>query len=209
MIRVGDRLKKERVAQGLTIEQVAKGTKIRPSFLAAIERGDYTKLPSSAYIQGFVKNYAEFLGLPKREYAALFRREFDEKEHVRVLPEGFGTTDMPMRRFTLSPTVIFIVFIFLVLLGYAGFQYRYAIINPPLTIETPKENATVQQSVTVTGKTDHNAVVTVNDSPTIVDNGGNFSKKVSLFTGKTVITVKAQNRFGNQTQVERHVTVKE
>lgn len=56
----------KRGKKGLSINDAADATKIRMSFISAIERGEYKKLPSGAYIQGFVKNYIEFLGLPKR-----------------------------------------------------------------------------------------------------------------------------------------------
>ena len=52
MIRVGQLLRDERVRKRLTIEEVAKATKIRTNFLSAIEKGEYKKLPSSAYAQG-------------------------------------------------------------------------------------------------------------------------------------------------------------
>src|SRR5579872_1705923 len=89
MVKLGERLLEERKAQGFSTEEVAKATKIRHEFIEAIEKGDYKKLPSTAYAQGFVKNYVEFLGLPEKELLALFRREFKEEEFLGVLPQSF------------------------------------------------------------------------------------------------------------------------
>src|SRR5258707_6377504 len=89
MVRLGQRLKEERLSKGFTIEEVAKATKIRPQFITAIEQSNYKQLPSKAYAHGFVKNYISFLELPLRESLAMFRRELDEKEYLDVLPDSF------------------------------------------------------------------------------------------------------------------------
>ena len=73
MVHVGEKLSEERIRRGLTLEEVAKATKIRASFLQAIEKGEYKKLPSGTYVHGFVRNYAKFLGLPEYEILSLFK----------------------------------------------------------------------------------------------------------------------------------------
>src|SRR5436309_11870824 len=99
MVRVGQRLHEKRVQKKLTLEDIASATRIKARFLAAIESGEYTKLPSPAYAQGFVRNYASYLGLPKSEITALFRREFDEKKAYKVLPDSLTyTKEFPLKR---------------------------------------------------------------------------------------------------------------
>jgi len=88
MVRLGQRLFDERRKRGLSLDEVAAATKIRGSFLSAIEKGDYTKLPSPSYAQGFVLNYATYLGFQRKETLALFRREFDERKEFKVLPKN-------------------------------------------------------------------------------------------------------------------------
>lgn len=210
MIRVGQRLQQERTKKGITIEEVAKATKIRLSFLSAIEKGDYKKLPSMAYAQGFVKNYAEFLGVPTRELMAIFRREFNEREFVKVLPEGFAKEeDFSILRFKFNQTMLLGLTFIVVLIGYVLFQYRFAILNPPLSIATPKENQTVTSPVFVSGETDPNATVHVNDMVAEINKDGTFEKKISLFPGKAIIRVRVANRIGNETQMERKVIVEQ
>lgn len=210
MVHIGQRLYEERVKKGLTLEEVAKATRIRPSFLLAIEKSEYSKLPSSAYIVGFVKNYADYLGLPKRESLALLRREFNLGEAREILPKGFATRgDMPMKQFRLGPAFIGGIIFFVALLSFLLFQNRYAFINPPLDISTPHESQVVEKNIMVVGKTDANATVIVNDTVVSVENNGEFQKNITLFPGKSTIRITAQNRFGNKTFVERHVEVKE
>ncbi|MBI2074632.1 MAG: helix-turn-helix domain-containing protein [Candidatus Levybacteria bacterium] len=210
MIRVGQKLYEERVKKGLTLDEVSKATKIKVSFLSAIEKGEYQKLPSRAYAHGFLRNYTEFLGLPKKETLALFRREFDEDQVFKVLPEGLANpSDFPVNRFKSWQNIFYIVIISLILLGYILFQYRFAILNPQLQIYSPKEKQiVVSQEVEISGKTDPNTTILVDSITIPVDQNGNFKKKIDLFSGKTVITIKAINRFGRQTTVDRQVEVK-
>ncbi|MCL5970461.1 MAG: helix-turn-helix domain-containing protein [Patescibacteria group bacterium] len=210
MIRVGSKLKEERIRKKISLEEVAKAIKIRPSFLSAIEKGDYQKLPSSAYAVGFVRNYASFLGLPEKEILALFRREFDEEKYFKVLPEGlYKKEDFPIKRIKFQQTILVVFLIFLALLAYILFQYRYAIINPPLSLDLPKENSVISsKSVTVAGTTDSNATLYVNNSSVSLDKDGKFKKELDLFPGKSTIKIKAVNRFGKQTEIERRIEVK-
>lgn len=210
MIRFGQKLHDERVRKGLTLEDVAKATKIRVSFLSAIEKGEYKKLPSSAYAEGFVKNYSEFFGFSSKEMLAIFRREFDEKRVYSVLPKPFATTDdFPGKKMPMQQTMLVGLLFFLGILIYIFFQYKYAIINPPLTILSPKENQVFStSSVPVSGETDPNAAVTVGNESTTVDENGHFKKTLSLFPGKQQIIVKAVSRFGRENTITRTVTVR-
>ena len=209
MLRVGDRLAQERKRQGLTIEDVAKATKIRPEFLSAIEKGDYKKLPSSAYIQGFVRNYTEYLGLPIKETIAVFKREFDEREYLGVLPDSFTKKQTSvLSGFRLGPTTMLLGIIILFVVGFMLFQYRAAFLSPALTVSSPSENATVSsQTVSVVGQTDANTTLTINDVPVYVDKDGNFRKDISVFSGQTTIVIKGENSFGRTSTVIRHINV--
>jgi cytoskeletal protein RodZ len=207
MTKAGEKLQKARLEKGLTLEDVAKSTKIKVEFLSYIENGEYEKLPSVSYAHGFVRNYAEFLGLPEKQIMALFRREFDEEKAYRVLPRGFEKTEeFSVSKFKLERTIILIILIFIVFMGYLLFQYRYAFLNPPLNIISPQDKSTTSSStINVIGRTDSNSTVYVNKDVTSVDQNGDFSKEISVFPGETVITVKVINKFSRQT--ERQITV--
>ncbi|QQG40903.1 MAG: helix-turn-helix domain-containing protein [Candidatus Levyibacteriota bacterium] len=209
MIRVGQKLKEARLKKGLTVADAAKATKIKALFLEALEKGDYTKLPSVAYAQGFVRNYAIFLGIPTQALLAIFRREFDEKKMYKVLPEGFvETSDFSTKRLPVR-TILVGLLLFVGLFGYIFFQYKYAVINPPLVILQPKENQVVETAdVVVLGKTDVNVSLSINSVPVSLDENGQFKKTINVFPGKETIIVKAVSRFGTETIVERHIEIK-
>lgn len=210
MIKVGEKFKEKRLEKGLSFEDVSKNTKIKISFLEAIENGEYEKLPSVSYAQGFVRNYAKFLGLNEKETMAIFRREFDEERTFKVLPRGFEQKDnFPTSGFKIKQTAFIVLIVIAGFILYILFQYRYAFLNPPLNVITPKDMQQISSSVVnVSGQTDPNATVYVNNNAVSVDDNGNFQKFVDVFPGKTFITVKVVNKFSRQSEKTLEVFIK-
>lgn len=210
MIHIGDTLHEARQKKGLTLEQVAKATKIRASFLDAIEKGEYDKLPGPNYAHGFVKNYVEFLGLPVRENLALFRREYDENEQRKLMPQGLmGKENISLRKFSVKQIAWLSVAVIFALFAYLLFQYRAAFWPPMLTVAEPQQHAVVSgQMVEVKGATDADAAVTVNNLPAYVDANGQFIKEIPVFPGNATITIKAINSFGKIAIIQRQIQVK-
>jgi len=210
MIRVGERLKEERERQGYSLDDIAIATKIRPQFLKGIEEGNYKGLPSSAYIQGFVKNYIDYLGLPQKQLMALFRREFDEQEYRTVLPENItAKKEISLNRVRIRQVFVLGGAVILVLLIYIFLQYKAAFFNPSLTVDSPQEQSVItSQTVTVSGSTEANDSVTVNNVPVFVDGSGDFKKEITVFSGNSTITIKSTNTFGKTSTILRHIVVK-
>lgn len=210
MIRVGQRLYEERTRRGLTIDEVAKATKIRPQFIKAIETGNFRQLPSSAYAIGFVKNYVAFLGLPTRQFLPMFRREFDEKEYAEVLPESFTRTRaFSTKKYRYIRIIVVVLAILIPVFCYSLFQYRYAFFNPALRIQNPSDMSHIKSdSVSVTGKTDPNVLISINGSSVLVDDNGYFTKDIPVFPGAMTVTVTAVNSFGRKTTLQRHIIIK-
>jgi cytoskeleton protein RodZ len=72
--KIGPVLEKARKERGLTLEEVEHATKIRKRYLAGLEREDYGVLPDAVYAQGFLKTYANYLGLDGEELARELRK---------------------------------------------------------------------------------------------------------------------------------------
>ena len=209
MIRLGYLLQRKRLRKKLTLEQIEKAIKIKASFLAAIEKGDYHNLPSPAYAKGFVINYASFLGISKAEATALFRREFDEKRAYKVLPDSLTRGEnFPLFRIKIQESLIVVSGLVIVFLGFIFFQYSSFFFAPELNVYFPKDGAIVNKETIVKGKTDAEATVTVNKEEVSLDDKGEFTKKLELFPGKTEIVITAKSRFGKETTIKREIVVK-
>jgi len=74
-----------RVARGMTLQQVSASTKIPVSKLQAIERDEIESLPGGIFTRGFVRSYAEAVGLDPQETLAQFEARFPEESSVATL----------------------------------------------------------------------------------------------------------------------------
>ncbi len=94
---IGQRLKKEREARYLSLEKVSADTRIRKFFLQALESDDYSVMPSAAQGRGFLRNYANYLGLNVDEMIAEIQRNAPPPgEVIGPLPEvNLVETEIP------------------------------------------------------------------------------------------------------------------
>jgi hypothetical protein len=68
MFEIGNSLREARIRQGLDHTHVELATKIRAKYIKALEDEHFELLPSGTYIKGFLRSYAEFLGLDGQLY---------------------------------------------------------------------------------------------------------------------------------------------
>lgn len=73
--RVGILLRNCRLRAGLDLAEVTQSLRIRQPFLEAIESGRFEALPAPVYALGFVRSYAEQLGLDAEEIVRRFKSE--------------------------------------------------------------------------------------------------------------------------------------
>ena len=60
---IGDVLKKKREESGKSIEFISDALRIKSQYLKALEENRFNSLPGQAYVIGFIKSYASFLGI--------------------------------------------------------------------------------------------------------------------------------------------------
>lgn len=88
---IGKKLRKEREAQDLTIDQVASSTRIRAHYLSALESGEWEQIPSAAQARGFLRAYADFLRLD----ADLLLGELPDQEPPADQPAPASVSSAP------------------------------------------------------------------------------------------------------------------
>ncbi len=78
---LGDKLREARERKNLTIKDIENGTSIRSLYIEALENGKYGQLPGEVYVKGFIRNYANFVGLD----ASAMVKEYLEENHPEQL----------------------------------------------------------------------------------------------------------------------------
>lgn len=200
---IGETLKEARLKKKYSLERLEKETKIKKEFLAAIEKETWENLPDFTVVAGFVKNISSFLELNPVSSIALLRRDYPPK-NTSPNPKPDVTS-----KFNWSPKLTFLIgilIILMILFGYLGLQYKKFINPPELIVTRPKENQVIKlREVEVSGKTNPETVVKVNNQPVLLDEEGNFETKINIFEGTDEIIVKAISRSGKETEVRRKI----
>src|SRR5947209_2189405 len=85
MFEIGTSLREARLRQGLDFPELEQATKIRGKYLRALEDEQFDILPSQTYVKGFLRNYAEFLGLDGQLYVDEYNSRYtvDAEEPLR------------------------------------------------------------------------------------------------------------------------------
>ena len=76
MFEIGHSLREARVRHGLDLNRVEADTKIRAKYLQALEEENFELLPAETYVKGFLRTYANYLGLDGQLYVDEFNSRF-------------------------------------------------------------------------------------------------------------------------------------
>jgi hypothetical protein len=83
VFEIGNSLREARVRRGIDFAQAELATKIRGKYLRALEEEQFELLPAETYVKGFLRNYAEYLGLDGQLYVDEYNSRYvagDERD---------------------------------------------------------------------------------------------------------------------------------
>jgi cytoskeleton protein RodZ len=129
--KVGMEMRLVRERLGWRLGDVAAELRIRMPYLEAIERGELSALPGAAYQTGFVRTYAQALGLDGDEILRRFRAE-----GTGFVPKAELSFLAPVPDRAVPTGAIVLVGVVLVLVGY-GLWYRHTEQDAQLAAQVP------------------------------------------------------------------------
>jgi cytoskeletal protein RodZ len=92
MFEIGGSLREARLKRGLTPADVQKAIRIRDRYLQALEEERWELLPGDAYVKGFLRTYADYLGLDGNLYVEEYNSRFARPDEPQLVPERFART---------------------------------------------------------------------------------------------------------------------
>jgi Helix-turn-helix domain/RodZ C-terminal domain len=86
VFEIGTSLRAAREHQKLELAEVERETRIRAKYLRALEDEQFDVLPGTAYVKGFLRTYADFLGLDGPRFVDEFNERFAPAEMPEAAP---------------------------------------------------------------------------------------------------------------------------
>ena len=116
---LGDALRIAREQSGLSMAQLSVQTRVHTRFLTALEQGNFAILPSRVFALGYVRAYAQCLGLDEQHAIERFKRETPDPTVPLQAPIGSALEDVKRH----SPRVVVgIVIVVVAVIGWNIFQ---------------------------------------------------------------------------------------
>lgn len=82
MFEIGRSLREARTRRGLDLAQIERDTHIRGKYIVALEDEEFDRLPGPAYAKGFLRTYADYLGLDSQQFIDEYNSRFTPEEHL-------------------------------------------------------------------------------------------------------------------------------
>ena len=101
MFEIGSSLREARTRQGLDFPEMEIRTKVRAKYLRLLEEEHFEQLPAHTYIKGFLRTYADCLGLDGQLYVDEYNSRFvavEDETHVRARRAPATTSRSRSRR---------------------------------------------------------------------------------------------------------------
>ena len=90
MFEIGNSLREARLRQQLDFSELEQQTKIRSKYLQALEDEKFDLLPAPTYVKGFLRNYADALGLEGQLYVDEYNSRFvTGEEDIPLRPRDY------------------------------------------------------------------------------------------------------------------------
>ncbi|WP_299044349.1 helix-turn-helix domain-containing protein [uncultured Thermosynechococcus sp.] len=143
LAEIGAFLRDRRLELGLSLEELAAKTFVRQSILAAIENASLEDLPEPVYTQGFIRRFADALGLDGKSVAAAFPTLVEPAEQSPQASVSRGGMGWQLR-----PLHLYLIYFALVATAVAGLAYLFRPQTQSITDLTPAPTPTAAATPT-------------------------------------------------------------
>jgi len=205
MKTIGQFLKQAREEKNFSLTYLERKTKIKKSFIEAIEEEDWKNLPEFPVIMGFAKNIASALNKDVSQVTAFLKRDYPPSKVDTGPKQDVG------KKFSWTPKVTFflgITTVVVLVIGYLAIQYISFISPPKLSVQEPEQNQIVREgTITISGRTDPEATLVVNSQPVIVSSGGEFRTQIEVSEETREVVFTATSRSGKVSSLSRSISV--
>jgi transcriptional regulator with XRE-family HTH domain len=134
MESIGEKFRVTREQKGYSIEQISRDTNIAKRFLQALESEDFKAFPGEPYLLGFLRNYAEYLGLDPEEITTLYK-------HMMIQEQPIPMAELIVRKKGKAPVVVILAVVAAAGILTAGYFLLLPRLRSPRPEKAPTETA--------------------------------------------------------------------
>ncbi|MCR4280381.1 MAG: helix-turn-helix domain-containing protein [Candidatus Komeilibacteria bacterium] len=199
---VPEALRQARQVMNKTCRTIAQELQIQPHYLEALEDGAYESIPGEVYARQWLKSYGQYLDLDIRWLI----KEYQRERGLQMQFTGFERNTLNSSRWFswLTPRFFKISGIATVIIGlavYLGMGVSNILQPPTLVIYEPTNNViTENRVIQISGKTDPEIELTINNEHILANPDGEFSKEITLAPGLNLLTVVATKKHGSRSE---------
>lgn len=206
---LGRDLRELRDKAGLTRAAASGLSKVSEGVITILEEERWNEISDPLFFEHMFRTYLRLYSVQPNYYLEKYRICLNIKSHIRkaeeLLPrERVSWSDLAVWSRVVAATglVIFAALIG----GYVFYQVRAVTAAPSLVIDQPQEGERLAEPfATIKGRTESDAVVTVNGREASVDTDGSFFLTINIPSGPTIILIQAKKRRGKTAETTRHV----
>lgn len=228
--KIGKYFRIARKEKNITIQQASKDTFIKEDFIKAIENDDFSVIGDHTYTKNFFKIYAEYLDLDAKKLIHMYTKNYEildlnHKENNKKKLKLFSRDRkekiinkaffLKVNLRKLLTIIIFVLPFLIFLFSFFSiiFKKPYLEITEPLIISSLDmdfydkrgiyEYSTQQNFIKISGKTEENAIVTVDNAILSINKLDNTftTREIPIIENNKVLHIKAQNNFGISTDI--------
>jgi cytoskeletal protein RodZ len=122
MFEIGGSLREARLKRNLTPADVQKAIRIRDRYLQALEEERWELLPGDAYVKGFLRTYADYLGLDGNLYVEEYNSRFAHPDEPQLVPERFARSSSRFGGVGFLRPLVVVAVIVAIVAGLAAWQ---------------------------------------------------------------------------------------
>ncbi len=204
---LGEKLKKIREGEGLSIRSTALHLRIKDAFVVALESGRYDQLPGEVYIRNWLKGYATLFKISEKDLIDCYEHEKVKSRYsvVNCFLSPRHETKTPLTQ-QLRRLIFFIACFSII--GYLGYGVYSLVSAPPLEVYEPLDHV-VSRSTTlhIRGKTSPHSKVLINNQEVATSPDGTFDEPIEVSYGLNELIVRASSTRGKTRVVRRTILV--
>lgn len=144
----GAMLRQARTERGMSIDEAAQALRLSPRVLSALEEEAYDRLPGPTYVRGYLRSYAQFLGLSPGPLIETFNNRPEANRRTNMTgPSAARQVTSSDAMVRLASVAVAVIILGLAVMWWTGHEGSIRLRSEPAAVEPAVERAPAPERV--------------------------------------------------------------